>query len=68
MTKFLENLLRDGILALFYIANIFFHLGGLYDSKMPLVNFLLDTRYHDFVYERAHEITTIQTQTHSEVL
>ena len=45
MAKFLEILLRDSILALFYIANILFYLGGLYDSRIPLVNFLLDTRY-----------------------
>ena len=45
MAKFLEILHRDSILALFYIANILFYLGGLYDSRIPLVNFLLDTRY-----------------------
>ena len=45
MTKFLENLLRDIILALFYRANILYHIGSLYDSRIPLVKFLLDTRY-----------------------
>ena len=45
MTKFLENLLRDSILALFFISSILFHLRGLYDSRISLVNFWLDTLY-----------------------
>ena len=46
MIKFLENLVRDSIFALFYIAIILFHLGGLYDSKIPSGYFyLLDARY-----------------------
>ena len=44
MTKFFENLLKDSILALFFIANIHFHPDSLYDSKIPLVNFLSDTQ------------------------
>ena len=45
MTKFLENLFKGSILALFFIANILFYLDSLNDSEIPLVNFLLDTRY-----------------------
>ena len=45
MIKFLENLHRDSVLTLFYIANIPFHLDSLYDSRIPLVNFSLDERY-----------------------
>ena len=45
VTKLLENLLRDSILALFYVADTIFYLKSLYDSKILLVNFLLDTRY-----------------------
>ena len=45
MAKFLENLLKDSILSLFDNAKIFFLLVSLFDSKMPLVNFYLDTRY-----------------------
>ena len=45
MAKFLENLLKDSALSLFDIANIIFPLGSLFDLKMPLVNFFLDTRY-----------------------
>ena len=42
MTKFLENLLNDSILALFNIANILFYLDSLYLSDTPFVNFLLE--------------------------
>ena len=45
VTKFLENLFRDSILALVCIANISFHLNSLCDSKVPLVNFSLDICY-----------------------
>ena len=45
LTKFLKNLLRDSILALFYTVNIPCNLNSLCDSKIPLVNLLLDTRY-----------------------
>ena len=45
MAKFLENLLKDSTSSLFDILKIVFLLSGLFDSKMPLVNFLLDTRY-----------------------
>ena len=44
MVKFLRNLLKESILSLFNIANIIFPLGSLFDFKMPLVNFFLDTR------------------------
>ena len=45
MAKFLENLLKDSTSSLFDILKIVFLLSSLFDSKMPLVNFLLDTRY-----------------------
>ena len=45
MAKFLENLLNESTLSLFGITDIVFLLSSLFDSKMPLVNFLLDTRY-----------------------
>ena len=45
MAKFLVNLLKDSTWSLFDIANIVFPLSSLFDSKMPLVNFFLDTRY-----------------------
>ena len=35
----------SGKIFLFYVANIPFYLGSLYDSIRPLVIFLLDTRY-----------------------
>ena len=44
MTKFLENLLRHKILALFYIANILFCLDSLYFFTIHWVNFFLDKR------------------------
>ena len=50
MAKFLENLLKDSTLSLFDILNIVFLLSSLFDSKMPLVNFLLDTRYFSFLF------------------
>ena len=45
MIKFLENLLRHSIPALFYISKIPSHRDSPYDSKISFVNFLLDTRY-----------------------
>ena len=45
MAKLLGNLLKDSILSLLNIANIILPLGSLFDSKMPLVNFFMDTRY-----------------------
>ena len=45
MAKFLGNLRKDSILSLFDTTNIFFCLGSLFASKMPLVNFFWDTCY-----------------------
>ena len=45
MAKFLRNLLKDRFFYLFNITNIIFPLVSLFDSKMPLVNSYLDTRY-----------------------
>ena len=45
MAKFHGNLLKDSTLSLFDNANIIFPLVCQFDSKMPLVNFFLDTRY-----------------------
>ena len=47
MAKFHGNLLKDSTLSLFNNANIIFPLVSQFDSKMPLVNFFLDTRYFD---------------------
>ena len=58
MAKFLGNLLKDSPLTLFDIANIIFPPGSLFDSKMPLVNFFLDTRYlvcFSLVIEYSHD-------------
>ena len=49
MAKFLKNLLKDSTLSLFDNANIIFPLVSPFDSKMPLVNFFLDTRYFSSV-------------------
>jgi len=45
MAKFHGNLLKDSTLSLFNNASIIFPLVSQFDSKMPLVNFFLDTRY-----------------------
>ena len=45
MAKFHGYLLKDSTLSLFNNANIIFPLVSQFDSKMPLVNFFLDTRY-----------------------
>ena len=39
MAKLHGNLLKNSSLSFFDIADIFCHLGGLYDSKMVLVDF-----------------------------
>ena len=48
MAKYHENLLKDSTLSLFDIANIIVPMRSLFDSKIPLVNFFLDTRYLKF--------------------
>ena len=45
MAKFHGYLLKDCTLSLFNNANIIFSLVSQFDSKMPLVNFFLDTHY-----------------------
>ena len=45
MAKFPGNCLKDSTLSLFNNTNIIFPQVSQFDSKMPLVNFFLDSRY-----------------------
>ena len=65
MAKFHGNLLKDSTLSLFNNANIIFPLVSQFDSKMPLVNFFLDTRYiiittHWYIPHKSNQIKSIR--------
>ena len=61
MTNYLENLLRDSALSLLSITK-FFILSCWENSKIPLVNFILDRRYStcfNYIYQSPYMTTVV---------